>query len=221
MGLHRLILSTRPAVAATVLVMAMVGCTGSATVQVVSLRPDAIDPPPARVWRYDAGECYWWIDAAENLNVALRSRRHNLLLGRLGDVDLTLSFVLGKPPAGHGRNYAIRSRHTRTLIESALATQHFESYGGIADVIVEDDGMRRGSFRIWVRQRPGFSPLMFLSGQPGNFLVFGSFHAVPDENHKGRYIRQHTESGGWERPTIPRRVPTSQATAAKRTTPTG
>ncbi len=208
MGMQRLILSTRPAVAAAVLAMALAGCAGSATVQIVSLQPNAIDPPPARVWRYDADECYWWIDPADNLNVALRSHRHNLLLGRLGDVNLTLSFVFGKPPAGHGRNYAIRSQHTRTLIESALATQRFESYGGIAGVIVNDNGTLQGSFRIWTKQRPGFSPLMFLSGHPGNFLVFGSFHAVPDEHHKGRDIRQHTESGGWERPTVPKRVPT-------------
>jgi hypothetical protein len=175
------------------------GCTGSATIQFVSLHHEEIDPPTTKVWRFDASECYWWLDDAGELNVAMKCRQHNLLLGHWGDVELDLSFVLGEPPAGSGRNYPIRRRHTRSRFVSALQSQRLTSQAGIVGVIVEDGGAIRGSFRIWMMPQKQLRLFDFFPQQSGQLLCFGTFHAVEDAA-RGRAIRAHCEAEGWTRP---------------------
>ena len=197
------------AFAATALLL--VGCGGSGEVKFVSLQPKEIDPPSTDVWSYPVQECYWWVDEAGDLNVALRCPRHNLLLGRYGRVDLDVSFVLDEPPAGSGRNYKIGQRETRTLFRSALQNLRLISTSGIAGITMRDDGTLRGSFRMWIQPRTEVELFSFFPNDSGALLCFGTFQAVKDEQ-KGKAIRTLCESGGWGRGSRPAPPATSQPT---------
>jgi len=185
------------------------GCTGSATARFVSLNPTAIDPPPAKVWPYDAQECYWWLDEAGDLNIALKCRRQHLLLGKYGRVDLDIAFTLGKPPAGSGRNYPVRRREIRTRFTSALHDMRLNSQAGIVAVMVQDDGTLRGSFRIWMTPRMELQLFSLFPQKPGRFLCFGEFHAVRNEE-RGKAIRAHCTFSSGSRPPREKQPTTSQ-----------
>ncbi|MFH1417199.1 MAG: hypothetical protein ABII12_02815 [Planctomycetota bacterium] len=174
------------------------GCTGSADIRFVSLDAKEIDPPPTTVFPFAAQECYWWIDAAGELNIAMRCRQRSLLLGKYGHVDFDMSLVLGDPPAGSGRNYKIGRRETRTFFLSAFHAQRLTSYSGIVGVTVKDDGTLRGSFRIWMKPQAELQMLSFFPQRPGPLLCFGTFEAVEDAP-SGLKIRGHCESKGGKR----------------------
>jgi len=202
--------------AAALIAAGACGCSGSATVQFVSLHQSEIDPPPPTVFRLDAKECYWWLDDNGELNVALRCEMRNLLLGKYGRADFDMSFVLGSPPAGSGRNYPIRQYETRTVFVSALASQRWLSQNGIVGVTVRDDETLSGSFRIWMNPQTELQMMAFLPDRQGPALCFGTFRAVKDES-RGKAIRYRTESGGWARP--PRK--TGSAATQPATQPVG
>lgn len=184
---------------AVLLAVGLSGCTGSATLQFVSLHPSEIDPPPTTVWRLDAQECYWWLDEGGELNVAMSCKIRNALLGKYGRADLDMSLVLGAPPAGSGRNYPIRQYETRTVFVSALQSQRWNSQNGIVGVTVRDDGTIRGSFRIWMTPQAELQVMALLPDRLGPVLCFGSFQAVKEET-RGKAIRVKCEGGGWTRP---------------------
>ncbi len=175
------------------------GCTGSAAVQLVSIHPRAIDPPSVDIRSFGSWECYWWVEESGDLNIAIRCENGNPLAGRLGRVELNLSWVLDKPPAGSGRDYRIHSLETRTVLDTALETHRFVSYAGMVKVLVTDDEHLKGTFRMLVMHRGGFAPLSLLQGPKGNFMLFGTFQALLDPR-RGRAIRERTESDGWARP---------------------
>jgi hypothetical protein len=161
-----------------------------------------IDPPPAKVFEFEAGQCYWWKDAAGELNIAMKHERNNLLLGPLGSAELGLSLVFDKMPAGSGLDYRVRQRDVRTLFLSPVAAQRFNAFAGSVAVIVRDDGTLRGSFRIWMVPQMELCVFSFLPQRPGNVQCFGTFEAIRDEK-RGRLIRDWTEAGGWARPARP------------------
>jgi hypothetical protein len=180
-----------------------VGCTGSARVNFVSLNMTAIDPPPARAWEFDAGECYWWLDESGDLNLALRSVRHDALLGKFGRVELCVSLSLDAPPAGSGRNYTIRQREVRAVATTTLQSHRFTSYAGIVGVSTQRPDRYSGSFRIWLNAHTELSLFTVMPNRPGTVLCFGRFEAVHDEA-RGKAIRLQTEAGGYVRPGKPR-----------------
>jgi len=175
-----------------------VGCSGAATVQFVSLHPSEIDPPSAEVMRFDAPEAYWWIDQAGEMNVAVRCRRRNVWLGRLGDVELAFSLMPGPPPAGRARNYKIALRESRIIVRSALQTRRFNAYAGILGLILDDETHAHGSFRIWLQPQAQLSFFSFPPQRPGSVLCFGTFRAVRDAV-RGEAIRATCEADGWTR----------------------
>ena len=188
------------------------GCTGSATIQFVSLNVTNIDPPPAKAWRYDAREAFWWVDSEGDLNISLRCRRRNVFPGELGKADLMLCLRPGQPPAGSGRNYKLHQRETRTAWKSALVDQHLTSYAGVMTVIVDDEDHIHGSFRIWMRSQPRLNLFALLPQRPGSFLCFGTFEAVKGES-RGSAIQASCVGGEW--PRRPRTKPTSSRPAVK------
>jgi hypothetical protein len=207
------------------LVGMLAGCSGSGLVQFVSMHKSEIDPPATTVWRFDAQQCYWWIDEGGELNVSLTCVRDNLLLGKLGHVEFDMSFVLGDPPAGSGRNYTILQRETRSIFRSALQDMRLASNAGIVGVTMRDDGTLRGSFRVWLAPLAGGASLSFLPQQTGPLLCFGTFQPVKDEV-RGKQIRARCEAGGWFRP--PRKPPiatqpasTQMATSQSSSAPAG
>ena len=191
------------------------GCSGSATVQFVSLNAARIDPPPAKIWRYDAKEAYWWTDEADELNIALRSRKSNPLLGELGDSELDISIVLSALPAGSGKDYSIRRRETRTVLITAIGRQRYSSYAGVMDVLVDDDHHIHGSFRIWLRPQSPVLSLSPLPQRPGSVLAFGTFHAVKNRK-RGAAIRTVAESRGGQRKARPPAATSQRASGADR-----
>ena len=180
----------------------------------VSLQSKEIDPPTTEVWQFPVQECYWWVDDAGDLNVAMRCPRHNPMLGKYGRLDLDVSFVLDKPPAGSGRNYRIGNRETRTLFASALQNLRLISTSGIVGVTMRDNGVLRGSYRLWMRPQIETDLFAFFPRDPGALLCFGTFQAVKDEK-RGRAIRARCESGGWDRGPRPTTRPTSQPAATQ------
>jgi hypothetical protein len=174
------------------------GCNGSGDVRFVSLQAKEIDPPTTEVWQFPAQECYWWVDEAGDLNIALRCPKDNVFLGRFGHVDLDISFVLDKPPAGSGRNYRVTQRETRTLFVSAIQTLRLNSVSGIVGVTMKDDGTLRGSYRIWMLPQKTVDVFSLLPQDPGALLCFGTFRAVKNEE-RGKAIRTRCEAGGWVR----------------------
>lgn len=197
--------------AGAVIACAAAGCGGTATIQFVSLHPTEIDPPGVTPSRFDAEACYWWVDEAGKLNVAMKCRRHHLLLGRYGRVSLDLSMRLDEPPAGSGRNYRVGRSKASAFFVSALHNLRIPSQGGIVGVTVGDDGTLRGSFRIWMKPRAGVRLFSFLPRRPGRLLCFGTFHAVKDAQ-RGAAILADCEIGGGVGPPRPKPSPTPPTT---------
>lgn len=193
-------------------VVATAGCTGSADIRFVSLHPKEIDPPGTEIWQYPAPECYWWTDDAGDLHLAMKCIRHNLLLGKLGRVDLGVSLTLGKPPAGRARNYDAAAGKARALFFTPLQSVRLNSVTGVISVVMDDDGTMHGSFRIWMNARAELQVLPFLPRNPGPMLCFGTYRAVEDA-HRGAAIRAACESVN--RPSPP---PATSAPSASQST---
>lgn len=187
-------------------VLFLTGCSGRGDIEFVSLNMTEIDPPQAQAWSFKAPECYWWIDAEGELNIAMRHRQRNPLLGKIAQVDLVMSFVFDSPPAGRARNYKISNQDVRTLYASPLAMQRFSAAGGIVGVTIGQDGILRGSYRLWMMPLMDASLFSFMPQRPGSVLCFGSFEAVRDEM-RGLPLRVFSESNGYARP---KRGPTSR-----------
>jgi hypothetical protein len=185
-----------PAIA---LLLLLGSCNGSGVVRLVSLNASAIDPPPPEVWQFTAQESYYWLDDAGDLNLAMKCKRSNLFLGRFGDVELNISFVLDKPPAGLGRDYKIHERENRTALSSAVANMRFSAYMGIVSVIRKGPKQFKGSFRLLMHTFSEQQFFAFLSNNPGGVVCFGTFDAIEDAR-KGKAIRDLSEAGGWQRP---------------------
>jgi hypothetical protein len=191
------------------------GCSGSAKFNLVSLNMSAIDPPPPKVWEYDAQECYWWTDEDGDLNISMKCTQRNIFLGKLGDFDLYFSFALKEPPAGSGRDYNIRQRETRSIGIYALQSFRFTSYAGIIDALTGSDKTYSGSFRMGLTTHTELSMFNLMPQKPGNVLCFGKYHAVHDPV-RGRAIRDFTEAEGWERPARQPKATTRPASYVQR-----
>lgn len=174
--------------------VSLLGCGGSADLSFVSLHTQAIDPPRVEPYELRAQECYWWHDSDGDLCLAMRSHQANVFLGRVGDVDVELSFVLGKPPAGSGRDYPLGPRGVRTIIRSAMQNQRYNTMSGVMCVLVKPGDEMHGSFRIWMSPMNELGLLSFLPGKPGPLLCYGRFKAIKGAG-SGQAILARTEAG--------------------------
>ncbi len=173
-----------------------VGCTGSAAINYVALDMKEIDPPPAEAMRFDADECYWWIDEDTNeLCVSMRCVQQKFWLGKYGRTEMLTSWVLGDPPAGSGRNYKIGPRETLTVFHTVLQSTLVGSYAGIVGLLMDDDNNIHGSFRIWTKPRAHQVTLSLLPHDKTSYLCFGTFEAVRNPE-RGKAIRNAVERFG-------------------------
>lgn len=195
-------------VLAVLISLAVVGCSGKGTIQLVSLNMTDIDPPEAKVWKFDAQQNYWWIDSNGELNISLL-HRHDSLLGVFGSYHVGLSLVFDEPPAGRARNYKVGPREARATFASAMANMRFTPFAGIVSVIIGKDGVLRGSYRIWSTVANEMNVLSILPQKSGNILMFGTFEAVKHEA-QGKKLREFVESNSPPRPA--RKAPTTQTT---------
>lgn len=191
----------------------LVGCGGSAKLSFISMHSQSIDPPRVEPYDFHAQECYWWIDEDGDLCLAVAAHEGSLFLGRLGDVDVELSFVLGKPPAGSGRDYALSQRGVRSIVRSAMQNQRFNAISGVISVLTKPGDEMHGSFRIWMTPMYETGLLSFLPGKPGPLLCYARFKAVKDPG-RGRAVLRRTEEGA-------PRPPKATASDTPPTTPPG
>ncbi len=171
------------------------GCHGQARLELAAIDYKSIDPPAARSVRLSPSRCYWWTDEQGRVWIAMQYERRTLL-GRLGHLQLQLSLLLEKPPAGKARNYEVDNRTLRAVARAGPTEGRFTSVTGIVALYREPNDRFRGSLRILSdrqasRQFGGW-------GKSARFLILGSFTAVHDEQ-RGREIADLTESHGWER----------------------
>ncbi len=174
------------------------GCSGGARINFISLNTNAIDPPQVEPVRFAAQQCYWWRDASGDFNIAMQCRKGNLLLGKLGDVEIDLSLALDGPPAGSGRDYPLRQREVRAVVLAPAGNQRLVAHTGFLSVITDRNGNYHGSYRVWMTPLSELNVLSFLPQRPGPVLCFGTFSAVHEES-RGRAIREQSETGGWAR----------------------
>lgn len=178
--------------------IAIAGCSGSARVDILSLEPNAIDPPPANIFHYKARECFWWTENGRDVVIAMRCG-HDELISPFGTSALKLSFVLDGPPEGGSRNYRVGRREVRGVFEWGLERHCFSSYQGICAVMRRGDGRLGGSFRLFLLHQPGPGLLDLFPRQPSNVLFLGDFEAVPERDGRGHRLRDQTEAHGWDR----------------------
>ena len=191
------------------------GCSGG-TLNIVSLNVAAIDPPPAEAMQFNARKCAWWTDANGDMNLSMVFAKRDLLLGRLGAIDLYVSFALDKPPAGSGRDYPIRGREVRVLVKSAVTKMRFVGHSGIISVIRAPGDRFKGSFRILMNTIAEIPLFSFLPQRPGAVVCFGTFDA-PFDPRIGDVLRQVSEEEGWVRP--PKTLPPATSAPTTYRTP--
>lgn len=203
------------------------GCGGSAKLNLVSLNLTNIDPPAPKTYTYEPSECYYWLDASGQLNIAMKFETIGMLIP-LTKVTLAASFVLPGPPAGSGRDYTVTSSREARMRFDSVAEQHaFTSAAGVVSVVRRQPGRFQGSFRLLMQHFPGVSLFSLLPQRPGTFLLYGTFNAIEDAAH-GQKVLAASEAGGFERPparpglaTAPAQATTPHAaTSSRNETPT-
>lgn len=171
------------------------GCSGRGVVHFVPLDVKQIPMTGTLIARITPDECYYWIDDAGKLCVALRQQKDSVWSPLLSH-DIALSLVLGDPPAGVTRAYPA-ARDTLRVRSSAGVTQlRAGSMSGGA--VVWDYGKRtlRGRFRITVKQQ-SYTVFTDWTGN-SRILLIGEFTAREDRA-RGEEILRRTEDGGLER----------------------
>lgn len=185
------------------------GCSGRGTLHMVPLDVKQIPTNGPLVAMITPDECYYWINDDGKLCVALRQKRHSGLTPLLSH-DISLSLVLGEPPAGSTRTYPA-TRETLRLRTSAGVTQ-LRAGSLTGGIVVWDYGKRllRGRFRITVKQQ-SYSVLTDWTGN-ARVLLIGEFSARMDRA-RGEAILRRSEEDGLERGPVP-------ATRPRETVPT-
>jgi len=197
----------RIALPAFLAVVAAAGCTGRLECNFVSTNMTNImvQPTDAAVIRLQCNECYWWVDEAGRLNVAGKFTQRSPF-GKQFDRQFLISFVLGEPSKGVGKNYSCDQNTVRGQIKTAANMYRFKSVYGILGIEHRSPDVIIGSYRMNI----ALQSAKFLGGwgPPRPYLMFGKFEA--GKNGKlGTPIRKLTEATGlkrrWLTQTRPRR----------------
>ncbi len=174
---------------------ATAGCSGSGVVHFIPLDVKQIPMTGALIAEINPDESYYWIDDAGKLCVALR-QKHSSLWTPLLSHDISLSLVLGDPPAGVTRAYPA-TRDTLRMRSAAGVTQlRTGSLSGGSVVWDYGKNMLRGRFRITVKQQ-SYTVLTDWTGN-GRMLLIGEFTATQDRE-RGEEILKRSEEDGLER----------------------
>lgn len=188
------------------------GCSGRADVRFVSLDAQEIDPPSTSVIEYRSHEAWWSIADDGELVISIRARKPGLL----APAELLVSLVPGGPPAGSGRNYALRHRETRIAVKSRGAVQRLRAYKGVMTVSVDDERTIHGSFRVFVRADAHLQLLSLFPPRPGDFICFGTFSATRDPQRADLLRREAEALCGTRPPAITPRPAATQPASQRR-----
>lgn len=173
------------------------GCSGRMTCHFVTLnmKSIAVEPTDAKVTPMECTTCTWWVDDQGRLNVAGWFQNASLLDKRL-DRTFYLSFVLGRPSKGVGKNYIANLSTARAYIKTPLNVYGLKSSYGIVGIEHRNGDTLVGAFRINARLYARRFLGGWTTGSP--YLLFGTFQAVKDTG-QGRTIREATEADTFER----------------------
>lgn len=171
------------------------GCTGGGQIELLNLDLRSIDPPPPRVGRFPAQECYWWTDERDRLWIVARHHQTWWPFSPIGGLSIHLSLRLDKLPSDTAREYTLQTRELRAVAHAGPLEVRYSSQLGIAAVYVEPNEQLRVSARVQAgsetRQLLGWSA-------PRRNLMLLNLRAVRDRG-AGRAWVELTEAGGWER----------------------
>lgn len=200
-----LIRTVRPLVLMILLVGT--GCAGSGRVAIVSTNLRKLPQNEELIRKLSAHRCYFWIDDVRGVCVAMESDQPSIF-GAAGRRAMSMSFVLGQPPAGAARDYKASTSTMRMIARAGYNHTRWASRRGIVSITQTPDGRLRGRFRLHAKQQK-FS---ILTGWRGNqpTVVVGDFVATRNAE-QGRRILAQTEVDGMGR--RPRRAKPSAADA--------
>lgn len=183
---------------ALVLVGSTPGCAGRASLHTVPLNTRKLSTSEPLVHRVDPRECYYWINDAEKLCVAMRFRNRSLF-GKALSRDMVLSLVLEEPPAGPARSYSATRRTLRAVDHAGFTHLRTASLAGMVTVWKERRALC-GRFRLAVKQQ-SWSVLSGWSGD-NRLMLVGEFHAVAN-CARGEALLVQTEEGAMQRDAVP------------------
>ncbi len=186
--LRRVVLSAWPA-------LFVAGCASHASIYIVPLGARRIGTTEPLVQRIRPQECYYWLNERNELCLALHERNRSLL-NRLLDRETWVSFVLGEPPAGSAREYAVSGPTFRARHDSGLTHLRSVSLTGIVAVWDYGKARLRCRFRLTSRQQ-SYSVLTGWTGD-ARVLYTGELTAVHNPT-AGQTILGQTEEGGLQR----------------------
>jgi hypothetical protein len=172
------------------------GCAGSGRLEMISLNTRRITAAEPLVITLRPGESYWWLNEQGALCIALRGS-HDSIFGPGFSRELLLSFVLGEPPAGPGREYSITTNTLRFRRRAGLTHLRGHSLTGAAVVWDYGRSTLHGRFRMTLRQQT-YSVLTDWTGD-ARYLVVGEFKARFNPA-AGARILVATEEGVMKRP---------------------
>ena len=173
----------------------LVGCTGGASIHVITLEGKRLNLTGAMLATVHADECYHWVDDQGRVFVAMRGTRGSLLGARFSR-EFVLSLVASGVPAGTTRGYAATRQTLRTKSRSGYSHTRAASLSGALVLWDWGKATLRGRLRVIAKQQ-AYSVLSGW-GNDGRVLLLGEFRAVRDRR-RGEKILLQTEEGGMVR----------------------
>ena len=178
-----------------ILLLGLSGCGGHAMIHQIPMGIRKISTTGALIQKTAPDECYYWVNEAGELCVAMRKAKWSPL-GKRFRSEFIASFVFEGLPARTARDYRMTQRTFRARLEAGYTHTRSASLAGIA--AVWDYGQRRlrGRFRFSAKHQ-SYSVLTGWGANKG-LLVVGEFTAVPNRR-AGEKILARTEKRGLER----------------------
>jgi hypothetical protein len=154
-----------------------------------------IDARGPLIYTLRASECYFWIDADDQLCIACADET-GPWFGEGAGTTLRVSLVLEGLPAHVARDYRASRQTLRGRASQGSRHARFASTGGIVAVWLDDEDHIHGRFRVLTRYQT-FNVLLGWTGTQ-QVLLLGECRAVRDRR-RGEPILTRTEEGGMER----------------------
>ncbi len=165
------------------------GCTGSASVCMVSLNANKLKRTDPLIVKITPERCYYWVDDSDNLCIAMKAGRRSIF-GDMFSSEFYFSVVLDGLPAASTRTYNVDRRSGRLRCRRGLSHIRSASLRGLVNVWDYGERKLSGRFRFTVKQQAYF----VLSGWGGHepVLLVGEFEAYPGRE-RGEQILARSE----------------------------
>lgn len=178
----------------------LLGCDGGGRFDFISTQMRDLSEDEPLISTFHPGQCFWHVDDAGFLNVALHYENVPLF-GPLSGATIDLSFALDEPPAGSARSYQLRSRELRGRAEIGPIIHRFRSLNGVLSIWSDGGSRIHGRFRVLVAQDVFTMLTDWRTASP--LLIVGEFDAVRDAKRFAE-IDAAAQVDDWARP--PRRT---------------